>query len=133
MTISLSRLSSLAIELETALQIAQLTPSSQRVDNLYFRNTTHVLSNLHLALKKFAETHDLNAQFPATSGQGQTAFQQPDKVSETFKNAVDPNYYGGIQQTLQKISEKPVMPQDTVVAQKVREILAFLQTNHLVD
>ena len=117
----------LASELGTALIQAKLNPSCLRGERGYFRNTPHVFFNLQKALEKYAETGNLKDKISATCAVGQSSTPQPYTVSLTFQRALDPLNYGGVQQSLAKISLRPQIPEDTNVAEIVREISKFLQ------
>lgn len=69
----------------------------------YYRNSIHSLNNLVKALKKFAETGDLDAQFEATSSYAQGGTVQPDNIRKTLERATSAEVHGGIIQTINAI------------------------------
>lgn len=69
--------------------------------NCWYRNSYPTIKNLYVALKLYLSTGDLNQEFKAESAHGMGAFQQPNTIAATFRDALDPSIHGGLQQTIE--------------------------------
>ncbi len=95
----------------------------------YYRNSTHSLSNLAIALNEFSKTNNLDSKINATSAQGMGSWPQPDTVGETFQWAINPKVHGGIIQTIAAMKESH---SNLEIAQTAEKATNFLKKSGIL-
>lgn len=130
---SIVRLSGASIrpEEEAALlgnQLAQLLRDPSQTDRMrelaYYRNSTPALYNLSQALITYSTTRDLTATITPIQATGMGESPQPKTINEIFKNAINPNSHGDLQQTITAIKLRGGKDLDIVpVAEQITSFL----------
>ena len=112
--------SKLAQEIETFFN------SNLSYDRAYARYARSIYKNMILALRAYAKSSDLSEKIKPEQPYGQGSRAQPETVRDTFKQALDPNVYGGMQQIIKILRDGAFhcgeKPENTLLHIKLAEI-----------